>query len=71
MINECGEIVAKCWYDLPNRYHHIQMGEFIIMPNHMHGIIVINPSNVGAQFIAPSKTPRNPGIYQVQSVEMA
>jgi len=41
-LNECGEIVAKCWDDLPNHYDHAQLDEFVIMPNHVHGIIVLN-----------------------------
>lgn len=42
LLNEYGEIVTKCWDDLPHHYHHAQLDEFVIMPNHVHGIIVIN-----------------------------
>ena len=45
-LNEYGEIVMKCWYDLPNHYYHAQLDEFVIMPNHMHGIIMINVGQV-------------------------
>ena len=27
--------------ELPNRFPNIELGAFVIMPNHMHGIIVI------------------------------
>ncbi|MCK4800223.1 transposase [Candidatus Parcubacteria bacterium] len=47
VLNECGEIVKKCWYDLPNHYHNCRLDEFIIMPNHNHGIIIIDNSVVG------------------------
>lgn len=40
--NVFGEIVQNCWYDLTNHYPNIQLDAFCIMPNHIHGIIVIN-----------------------------
>jgi putative transposase len=49
MLNEHGEIVAKCWHDLPNHYHHAQLDEFVIMPNHVLGIIMLT-AVVGAGF---------------------
>ena len=42
VLNECGKIVEKCWYDLPNHYHNCRLDEFIIMPNHNHGIVIID-----------------------------
>lgn len=36
-----GKIVQECWYDLPNHYPHIGLDEFIVMPNHVHGVVVI------------------------------
>jgi putative transposase len=36
-----GKIVNECWFDLPNHYSNIVLDEFIIMPNHIHGIILI------------------------------
>jgi REP element-mobilizing transposase RayT len=38
-----GEIVNKCWQDIPNHFPYVRLDEFIIMPNHVHGIIVILP----------------------------
>jgi len=43
VLNEWGEIVKFCWNDLPNHYPCIRMDEFIVMPNHIHGIIEILP----------------------------
>ncbi|MDT0645422.1 hypothetical protein RM545_01865 [Zunongwangia sp. F260] len=30
------------WNEIPNHFPFIQLGEFIAMPNHIHGIIIIN-----------------------------
>ncbi|AFZ27114.1 transposase [Cylindrospermum stagnale PCC 7417] len=40
-LNELGNIVLDFWYSLPSKYPNIELDEFIIMPNHLHGIIVI------------------------------
>lgn len=49
--NGIGILVASVWRDIPQ--HHVSVGidEFVIMPNHIHGIISLSP--VGARFIAP------------------
>ena len=40
-LSETGKIVSDCWSDLPNHYPNIILDEFIVMPNHIHGIIII------------------------------
>jgi len=40
-LNGAGEIVWECWNDLPNHYPNLMLDEFIVMPNHIHGIIRI------------------------------
>ncbi len=39
--NELGKIVEKIWDDLPHHYPHIQLDEFVVMPNHVHEIVII------------------------------
>lgn len=39
--SEVGEIVKRCWVDLPIHCPNIQLDEFVVMPNHVHGIIRI------------------------------
>lgn len=41
-LNKFGKIVKECWYDLPNHYINCVLDEFIVMPNHVHGIICID-----------------------------
>ena len=42
MVNEYGEIVLSCWYNLPDHYSNLILDQFIVMPNHVHGILVID-----------------------------
>ena len=39
--NGLAAVVQSCWNDLPNHYPNAQLDEFVIMPNHVHGIIFI------------------------------
>jgi REP element-mobilizing transposase RayT len=41
VLNEYGKIIQTVWNELPQHYANIQLEEFVIMPNHIHGIIVI------------------------------
>ncbi|HRJ55651.1 MAG TPA: transposase [Anaerolineales bacterium] len=40
-LNRHGYIVRDAWFDLRNHYRHVELGAFVIMPNHVHGIIVL------------------------------
>lgn len=42
ILNECGRIVEQCWFDLENHYHNLKLDAFVIMPNHIHGIMIID-----------------------------
>ena len=45
-----GMMVHRIWDEILNDFHNIQLHEFVIMPNHIHGIIEI--TTVGADFIS-------------------
>jgi putative transposase len=40
-LNEMGMIVQQTWDDLPRHYHRIDLDAFVVMPNHVHGIIIL------------------------------
>ena len=41
VLNPFGRIAKMQWERLPRRFRHIELGEFVVMPNHIHGIIFI------------------------------
>jgi REP element-mobilizing transposase RayT len=43
-LNEIGRLMEKCWLDLEKRFN-VELDEYIIMPNHFHGIIKILENN--------------------------
>ena len=43
LMNECGQFVLEAWQDLPKRFMHVTLDYFVVMPNHIHGILHISP----------------------------
>jgi putative transposase len=41
VLNKFGQVAQTEWERLPRRFRNIELGEFVVMPNHAHGIIVI------------------------------
>lgn len=37
-----GKIVYDQWNDIPNHNDHIGLDKFVIMPNHIHGILIVS-----------------------------
>ena len=44
-LNNFGKIIQKEWINLKDRYSNLQLDHYIIMPNHIHGIIVLDQFN--------------------------
>jgi len=41
-LSKIGQSVHQCWLDIPNHYPSIELDEWVILPNHIHGIIQPN-----------------------------
>lgn len=48
-LNSLGYIAFTCWQAIPNHFPHVELDAFVIMPNHLHGILVITDAIVGTQ----------------------
>jgi putative transposase len=40
-LNDAGCMIQKWWHESSEKFKNIELDEFVIMPNHFHGIIVI------------------------------
>lgn len=48
-LSNYGGLVNECWQEIPIHFPQIVLHEYVIMPNHVHGIIEINnPQSTGA-----------------------
>jgi REP element-mobilizing transposase RayT len=65
-LNEFGEMVRGCWLAIPDHFPHVALDAFVIMPNHVHGIVWIVDAttdavgNVGATHASPVQTHASP-----------
>jgi len=53
------EIVEQQWHALPQRFPTVDLDVFVVMPNHIHGILMLNTADVGAP-LAGAQTLRTP-----------
>jgi REP element-mobilizing transposase RayT len=62
-LSEIGQIASKLWQEIPVHFQFIGLDVFVVMPNHIHGIIVINrfigTPMVGALHATPLLSPDN------------
>lgn len=72
--NDLGSIADECWRAIPDHFPFVELGAYVIMPNHVHGIIVIRES-VGARHVCPSgyasslqNTPRGPAPHSLGTI---
>ncbi len=47
ILSQIGIIANILWYEIKNHYNNMELGEFVIMPNHIHGIIILNDDGGG------------------------
>lgn len=40
-LNSIGKLVVECWLSIPKNFSNARLDELILMPNHLHGIIII------------------------------
>jgi REP element-mobilizing transposase RayT len=47
-LNDVGRMVEHEWFELNHKFTAVEADEFVIMPNHCHGIVIITDGVVGA-----------------------
>lgn len=65
-LNSLGQIAFTCWQAIPDHFPHVELDAFVVMPNHLHGILTITDTLVRAGHCsAPTiKQNHNPKIEQ-------
>ncbi len=55
-LSEIGKLAEQYWLEIPNHFPFVELGNFVVMPNHVHGILIINKID-------------NPTLSSTESVE--
>lgn len=45
IMNAAGQALCQIWESLPERFPQVSLDAFVVMPNHVHGILIIDSSN--------------------------
>jgi len=53
-LNNFGLMAQSIWSDIPKFYPNIEINEFVVMPNHIHGIVIISENNGRTRGSAPT-----------------
>jgi len=65
VLSRYGRIVLTDWQNLAKRHPHIEFGAFTVMPNHVHGIVVIKDIPAGADSKLVSGTARQSSLPEI------
>ena len=57
VLNKYGRVVFRCLGEMENHFSNIELDYFVIMPNHIHGIIFINMEQKGLINQTPTRNP--------------
>ncbi|WP_028298195.1 transposase [Olivibacter sitiensis] len=52
VLNDAGNVAHGCWAEIPEHFPNVVLHEYVIMPNHLHGIIELT-GPVGAKYFSP------------------
>jgi REP element-mobilizing transposase RayT len=50
-----GSIVRSCWDEIPVHFAGVRLDAFVIMPNHLHGILMLSGDRRGTACRAPTR----------------
>lgn len=55
-LSDIGRIVEGAWREIPTHFPHVTVDEYVIKPNHIHGIVNMLQADVGAPYMAPLRS---------------
>jgi hypothetical protein len=44
-LSTLGAIAQGFWYEIPKHFPFVELGEFVVMPNHIHGVLILNKNS--------------------------
>jgi REP element-mobilizing transposase RayT len=67
ILSSYGEIVQKWWDEIPIHFPNVETGAFIVMPNHIHGIIFMMERRGTASYSQGIPVPKDNGANEVSN----
>lgn len=57
-LHPAGREAGQCWLQIPQHFPNVELDEFVVMPNHVHGIVVLGDGGRGTVCRAPTTVER-------------
>ena len=57
ILSDLGKIADECWRAIPDHFPLVELGAYVVMPNRVHGIIIIADPRRGAALLRPYTGP--------------
>jgi len=70
ILNEVGRIVNQFWQEIPKHFPFVNLDEFVVMPNHVHGIIEISKNPVETQHCCVLETLDVKQIIKINDIKI-
>jgi REP element-mobilizing transposase RayT len=64
-LSQEGIIAQQCWKQIPNHFEYAELDEYVVMPNHIHGIIILNYHGRDVQLNVPTRLSPKKGSLSV------
>ena len=64
-LTPMGKIAKQCWDEIPKHFLNVELDEHVVMPNHIHGIIVLNDHGRDVQLNVPTRLSPRRGSLSV------
>lgn len=62
ILSDMGIIARDCWLEIPRHFQFVKLDEFVIMPDHVHGIIIVVESPIVESPIVESPIVESPNL---------
>ena len=69
-FSEVGRIVRTLWYSLPDRFPGLCLDSFVLMPNHLHGILIIPCTHLNVENMPERFQPHMRALLQERHPEL-
>jgi REP element-mobilizing transposase RayT len=67
-LSETGKMAYRFWFEIPTHFPFVQLGEFVVMPNHVHGIIIIDKTGYDGGIDGATGDVRNGAIVETPNL---
>ena len=67
-LNDIGRVAHRIWEEIPIHFPQVEIDAWVVMPNHIHGVLVIVGPTVGATHASPLQRPAGPSKRSIGAI---